>query len=240
MRELIRIGQHSSEIFLAKCSKEKHRFYQKSSYSQNGIRDLRSELRGYDWYLDKAKFNEAVEVSCDIDGYFKLTIPEFNASPCNVKITIANCFNYAMRAIDHYYNIWSSDIASGHSPVHGDFSLEGNILFNQNNVYIIDWEHFLPDAAPIGFDVLFMVFELLKLDCKQSNPSKDQLRKIRELIEYAESINAVSNEYKDNYFIRYLEEQERIKDVWGGQYNKLPTNQFTTNQLKILKIFFVG
>ena len=82
--------------------------------------------------------------------------------------------------------------------------------------------------------------ELLKLDCKQSNPSKDQLRKIRELIEYAGSINAVSNEYKDNYFIRYLEEQERIKDLWNGQYNKLPTNQFTTNQLKILKVFFEG
>ena len=85
-----------------------------------------------------------------------------------------------------------------------------------------------------------MVFELLKLDCKQSNPSKDKLRKIRELIEYAVSINAVSNEYKDNYFIRYLEEQERIKDLWNSQYNKLPTNQFTTNQLKILKGFFEG
>jgi len=240
MRELIRIGQHSSEIFLAKCTNEKHSFYQKSSYSQDGIRDLRAELRGYDWYLDKAKIDEVVEVSCDIDGYFKLTIPEFNASPCDVKITISNCFNYAIRAIDHYNNIWSIDIANGHSPVHGDFSLEGNILFNQSNVYIIDWEHYLPDAAPIGFDILFMVFELLKLDCKQSNPGEDKLRKIIELIEYARSINAVSNKYKDNYFIRYLEEQDRIKDLWGDQYNKLPTTQFTTNQLKILTDFFAG
>lgn len=238
MRELIRVGQHSSEIFLIKCDNEKHRSYQKSSYSQDGIRNLRAEVKGYEWYLDKAKLNESVEVSCDIDGYFKLIIPAFNASPFNAKITILNCFNHAIKAIDYYYNIWSNDISSGRSPVHGDFSLEGNILFNQNNVYIIDWEHFLQDAAPIGFDILFMVFELLKLDCKQSNPSKDQLRKIRELIEYAGSINAVSNEYKGNYFIRYLEEQERIKHLWNGQYNKLPTNQFTTNQLKILKVFF--
>ena len=166
MRELIRVGQHSSEIFLTRCDNKKHRFYQKSSYSQDGIRNLRAEVKGYEWYLDKAKLNESVEVSCDIDGYFKLTIPGFNASPCNAKITISDCFNYAIRAIDHYYDIWLSDIGSDYSPVHGDFSLEGNILFNQSNVYIIDWEHFSPDAAPIGFDILFMVFELLKLDCK--------------------------------------------------------------------------
>lgn len=240
MRELIRVGQHSSEIFLTRCDNKNHRSYQKSSYSLDGIRNLRAELKGYEWYLDKAKLNESVEVICDIDGYFKLNIPEFNASPCSAKVTISDCFNYAIRAIDHYCDIWLSGIVSNHSPVHGDFSLEGNILFNQSNVYIIDWEHFFPDAAPVGFDILFMVFELLKLDCKQSNPSKDQLRKIRELIEYAASINAMSNEYKDNYFIRYLEEQERVKDLWNGQYNKLPTNQFTSNQLKILKVFFEG
>jgi len=238
MRELIRVGQHSSEIFLTRCDNEKKYFYQKSSYPKYGIRDLKNEYRGYAWYLVRAGYSEIVEVSCDIDEYFKLTIPEFDARPCDVKITVSNCFDYAHKAIRHYYDVWSNGVDNGYLPIHGDFSLEGNILFNLDNVYIIDWEHFLSNAAPIGFDVLFMLFELLKLDCKQSDPSKDQLKRTRELIEYAESINAMSNVYKDNYFVRYLEEQERLRDVWGNQYGKLPTNQFTTNQIKILRIFF--
>lgn len=238
MRELIRIGQHSSEIFLVRCFNVNHHYFEKSSYSLNGIRDLRNEYKGYMWYLKYIGFNEKVKVCCDIEGYFKLTIPGFNACPFKGNMTISKCFNFAIKAIDHYQKVWSRDFDNEYYPIHGDFSLEGNILFDQNNVYIIDWEHFLPNAAPIGFDILFMVFELLKIDCGRFNPSEDKLMKIMKLIEYAISIKSISDKYKNNFFTKYLEEQHKNREVWGNQYKKLPTNQFNADQYRIIKDFF--
>ncbi len=44
--------------------------------------------------------------------------------------------------------------------MHGDLSLD-NIIINSDGVHIIDWEHYVADAAPWGFDALYLLFESL-------------------------------------------------------------------------------
>ena len=143
-----------------------------------------------------------------------------------------------IKAIDHYHFIWSDCDADVLQPIHGDFSLEGNILFNQSDVYIIDWEHFRLNTAPLGFDLLYMVFELIKMNTKNNQPIDKDLSLAKDLIFYADSMGSLSSFYKGNYFLSFLEEQARINHVWSDQYNKLPTTQFSEPQIRYISKYF--
>ena len=239
-REIVRIHQHSSEIVLAKCVSKNHTFYQKSSYSPEGIREIKNELAGYHWYFERAHPNLSVSLNCDIDGYVNITIPTFEAWPCDDATVIDKAIKYALRAIDCYKDIWlkSKDKHNVLHPVHGDFSLEGNVLFGRSDVYIIDWEHFRLEIAPLGFDVLFMVFELLKIEFKNTRPTVEKLYLAKKLIVYADSIGVISPLYQNNYFSSFLVKQDEIKFIWKDQYNKLPTTQFTSLQTQVLTDYF--
>lgn len=239
-RDIIRIHQHSSEIVLTKCVSSDHTFYQKSSYSPEGIREIKNELSGYKWYLERAHPNLSVKLNCDNDGYANITIPNFKALPCD-QLTITNrAFKNAVRVINCYKDIWLKNDNKQNVlyPVHGDFSLEGNILFSASDVYIIDWEHFHLNTAPLGFDILFMVFELLKMEFKNALPPKKKLSLIKKLIMYAVSIGVISSSYQDNYFTSFLDMQDDINFIWKNQYHKLPTTQFTTLQTQVLTDYF--
>lgn len=238
MREVIRNHQHSSKIVLCKCINQSEIFFEKSSYTSEGIGEIKNELKGYQWYFSKVNSNHKIQVNCDIQGYCNIRIPNFNAVPCQGAPDISKYFDYAIRAIDCYHNIWSKSDKSFLQPIHGDFSLEGNILFGQSEVYVIDWEHFHLEMAPLGFDLLYMVFELIKVQSKLSSPSKEHLSLARELILYANSLNTISKFYKDNYFSSYLLQQNRIRSVWKEQYNKLPTTQFSESQVQHISKYF--
>lgn len=238
VREVIRNHQHSSKIVLSKCISKQETFYEKSSYTFEGINELKSEVEGYRWYLSKAKLDYKIDINCDIEGYCNIRIPGFNGVPCPGTPDIANCFKYAIRAIDHYHMIWSDCDVDVLQPIHGDFSLEGNILFNQSDVYIIDWEHFRLNIAPLGFDLLYMIFELIKMHFKTNQPTNKHLSLAKDLIFYADSKHCLSSFYKENYFLTYLDEQERINNVWGDQYYKLPTTQFNKSQIRFISKYF--
>jgi hypothetical protein len=239
-RDIVRIHQHSSEIVLAKCVSRNHTFYQKSSYSPEGIREIKNELAGYHWYFERAHPNLSVSLNCDKDGYANISIPTFEAWPCDHATVIDKAFKYALRAIDCYKDIWvkGNNKHNVLNPVHGDFSLEGNILFSSSDVYIIDWEHFHLEIAPLGFDILFMVFELLKMEFKNTRPTVEKLYLAKKLIMYAVSKGVISSSYQNNYFSSFLVVQDDIKFIWKDQYHKLPTTQFTALQTQVLTDYF--
>lgn len=238
VREVIRNHQHSSKIVLSKCISKQETYYEKSSYTAEGINELKSEVEGYKWYLSKAKLNHKINVNCDIEGYCNIKIPGFDGDPCPGTPDIAKCFNYATRAIDHYHTIWANCNIDVFQPIHGDFSLEGNILFNQSDVFIIDWEHFRFNTAPLGFDLLYMLFELIKMYSKNNQPAVEHISLVQDLVCYADSIGCLSSFYKNNYFLTYLAEQDRINYVWGDQYRKLPTTQFSESQIRLISKYF--
>lgn len=239
-RDIIRIHQHSSEIVLTRCVSRGRAFYQKSSYSQEGIREIKNELAGYNWYLARAHPDLFATLNSDKDGYAKITIPKFEAWPCDQATSTDKAFKYALRAINFYKEVWIKNNSKDNvlHPVHGDFSLEGNILFSPSDVYIIDWEHFYPEIAPLGFDILFMVFELLKMDFKNTRPTAEKLFLAKKLIMYAVTKGVISAIYKKNYFSSFLLMQDDIKFIWKDQYHKLPTTQFTALQTQVITDYF--
>jgi hypothetical protein len=239
-RDIVRIHQHSSEIVLAKCVSKDHAFYRKSSYSSEGIRELKNELAGYHWYLDRAHPNLSVSSNFDKDGYISITIPNFEARPCDHATAIDKAFKYASRAINCYKDVWLESYNKPNLlyPVHGDFSLEGNILFSRSDVYIIDWEHFHPEIAPLGFDILFMIFELLKMEFKNTLPTAEKLYLAKKLIMFGDKKGVISATYQNNYFSSFLAKQDDIKFIWKDQYHKLPTTQFTALQTQVITDYF--
>ena len=238
IREIIRNHQHSSKIVLSKCIAENESFFEKSSYTPEGISEIKNELAGYQWYFSRTLSHYKIRFNCDIPGYCNIRIPNFNAMPCQGVPDISKCFDYTIKAIDCYSNIWATSDPGALQPVHGDYSLEGNILFNQSKVYVIDWEHFQLACAPLGFDILYMVFELIKMECKDMLPIKKHLSLARKIIAYADSIGVISKTYSDNYFLSFLSVQEKIKFVWKNQYSKLPTSQFSQEQVNEVSKFF--
>jgi len=64
------------------------------------------------------------------------------------------------KTIKHYCAVWNKEKAKEFVNLHGDLSID-NILFDNTKIFIIDWEHFAENAAPIGFDVMYLLFESL-------------------------------------------------------------------------------
>ena len=83
-----------------------------------------------------------------------------------------------------------------------------------------------------------MVFELLKMEFKNTRPTVEKLYLAKKLIVYADSIGVISPLYQNNYFSSFLVKQDEIKSIWKDQYNKLPTTQFTSLQTQVLTDYF--
>ena len=216
MIQVLRNHTHKSKIILSAYKYGEKPFYRKASYHMDGINDLVREYNGYLWYLDRVDYCMHIEQHSIRDRYLELRIPFFDSdTPASKSITREN-FDYYLAAIDHYKKVWSFKKEAGDLfPVHGDYSLDGNILFNGNDIFIIDWEHFTENAAPLGFDILYMVFESIKIRCGTDLPGKNTLDIGIELIKYARYIDSIDD-----------------------QKEKLPTAQLNSNQLSQMLSYY--
>ena len=58
--------------------------------------------------------------------------------------------------------------------LHGDLSLD-NVIFSEKGPIFIDWEHFQENAAPLGFDSLYLLFESLWFESRNNNLERHSL-----------------------------------------------------------------
>ena len=239
MNQVIRNYTHGSEIVLSICEKNGNKHFRKSSYSNHGIKNLSREYEGYIWYKARSSNSFLIEKRNIGDDYLELNIPYFEYDTEARKKLNNRDLNFFYEAINHYRDIWlSSKFESNLYPIHGDFSLDGNILFKQKNVFIIDWEHFHEKTAPLGYDILYMIFESLKIEIKHRNPSTRLLENAFKLIRYAYNNQCISEHFNGNFLEKFLAYQESIIVIWGEQKDKLPTSQFSTVQLNNMIPFF--
>ena len=239
MYQLLRNHTHGSEILLSIYKSGDVSFVKKSSYLKAGIEDLKRELSGFKWYSSKINSPFDLQVS-EIDGvYFELKIPFLDAEqPIRRQLNTRN-LKYYVAAIDHYNRIWDYPVQGNIMvPVHGDYSLDGNILFVQGRAFILDWEHFRICTAPRGFDVLFLIFEAINIACGSRIPDKKLLTLGKKLVNHAIKIGALDSIFKTNTFEVFLLEQSKIDWIWGKQKDKIPTNQFSPTQLKKMRLVF--
>ena len=167
--ELIDFNHHQNEIALFRSLKGEDYFYEKHAFTKPAESLIKNEFEGYEWFYNKCnRVNDVVRVEN------KLIIPEYTGLKIPSVSGIAGNEVYIERILHLYMQLWNSE-----NPfvVHGDFAL-GNFIFNDNDVHVIDWEHFhYSSVENYGYDFVHLVFLLLKKDkFKLNNRTKNFLR----------------------------------------------------------------
>ena len=241
-QSILRNYTHSSDIILQYIELSDRSFYRKSSFESTGIDSLRREFSGFQWYLSSnhVAYEPNYVQFRDFNAYALLDIPSLPFKRLPLYLNHRQFSTYLSRAIHHYAKVWPSlhaDLIE--YPIHGDFSLDGNILFGDRDLFVLDWEHFNPKVGPLGFDLLYMLYEIIIIRYRHGIPNTHFLKTISEALAYASSLNLIDATVflGKNYLSRFLEYQRSISILWGNQYHKLPTNLFTPDQVKFIDAY---
>ena len=237
---LLRNFTHHSSISLLYCEYNNINFFRKVSFSEEGRKCICREKLGYYWYYESLPSNDFTVplVFIDQDEFTLLDIPAIDMSPPNTSLNICQLEDFIRRAISHYCSVWLRNNPSSTTlfPLHGDFSLDGNILFDDDRVFVIDWEHFHDECAPLGFDVLYMLFELLIIKYKHSLPDNNSITTISRCISFAKHLGVIDpNSFNSSSILSsFLDCQKSMAKYWGPQYRKLPTSGFSQSQVSFI------
>ena len=209
--------------------------YIKSSFDKNPIISLTNEYEGFKWYFSKKPSLDKSLVSKlkkRIDNNFaKIEIPSLPGNSVNAYDPICINEKYVMLAIDEYLSVSKKNDFR----FHGDFSV-GNILYNKNDCYIIDWENSVNDQKFWGVDILNIFFESIFFSFDKNILSK-------------KNIQSATNVYKRILKI-FIEKKMKLLTIhelvklyksnsliWGNTFNKLPVLKFNQEQLKVIDSF---
>jgi len=170
--ELIDYDHHQSGIALYKSLINGCYFYEKHSFSNCSDKLIQNEFDGYKWYYDRNKIVNKIKLSTNHNN--KIIVPEFNGVKLSSLSGIEGNEFYIEKILHLYMKTWNSKDSFA---IHGDFAF-GNFIFSDNEVHIIDWEHFhKAKIQNYGYDFVHFIFLCLKKDSfRMSNYTKSFLR----------------------------------------------------------------
>lgn len=203
----------------------------KSSYTAEGIGSLLREYAGYQWYFRSSPERNSDQlriITSDKGLYSRLYVKRFSGRAGECYRNLAYNRSDLLTAIGAYTQCWP--VQDGELvPLHGDYSL-GNLIFGDDGVAIIDWEHFHLNAAPWGLDMANLLYEAayFSFDGKGKLTPKDR----DAFVEVREAIRAVSNPVNgSNCTIEGLTKFISANvPVWGNLVNKLPVTKISREQ----------
>ncbi|HEX9972833.1 MAG TPA: hypothetical protein VGD14_12240, partial [bacterium] len=160
---MIRNCSHGSEIATYLVSEGGlSRHIIKVASTPAGIKNLKCEIKGWDWY-QKARYQQDRDPVCriirDKNDYLKIRIEFIDGIKADYARGLEKNAAIIKKVFEHYCSIFPY-YTDRLSPFHGDFSVD-NVILNSGGIHIIDWEHFNPNGAPWGFDALYLLFETL-------------------------------------------------------------------------------
>ena len=191
MKELFQTFSKGSEIsiFLEKNDNGENTKIIKVANTHNGIKYIENEKKGWDWYSERNETVKDVILEFIIEPereYARIALKHFNGRKPNYRKGLLRNMRIFTKVLEHYAMIWYKK--SDSYPVHGDLSLD-NILIHDNHVLIYDWEHFIPDGGPWGFDAFHLIFESLWFEMRLSKISKENLSALLDLIQKLYSLS---------------------------------------------------
>jgi hypothetical protein len=208
----------------------------KSSTTDDGIIRLRREHAGYEWYfkqLARQSEGEFKIVLNDNGRYARLCIDFFPGHEGIYHKNLSHNRKRILLAINIYLKVWPR-LSDTFVPLHGDFSL-GNLIFHEDSLTIIDWEHFQRNAAPWGVDLANLIYEstFFSFNGGDTLSRTDRLvfaearKVVCDLLEPQEGFNCTLENL--THFI------STNVHLWGSSVDKLPVLKFTTVQKEYLK-----
>lgn len=137
-----------------------------------------NEYEGYKWYVKKNKLKSKIK-KFKLFSFFGIEINQFKGK----KVIYTNSFTknlyYINRFIKHYKKIWKKN--SRYAPAHGDLTFE-NIIFNNNNIYIIDWEFFKKKDEINNYDLVYFFLSTIILpNLNKTKINFNEKRKIKKI-----------------------------------------------------------
>ena len=228
--ELLRNCSHGSKIYTLFVEESKKKYYLKSSSFEEGLKNISQEYEGWKWYSENNKNLKENPTNYEIlkENYVRLKILALEGKKISFKDGIKKNYVYFMNVIKHYKEIWILN-KNKQFAMHGDLSLE-NILFRNNEVIFIDWEHYTNSCAYWGFDIYYLLYETLWFNWRSiRNPRNHEILYISKLIKILHSNSPISenNNYKLSHLIGFI---EKNKYLWSSQLlnniNKLPLLNF--------------
>lgn len=217
------------------CNNKK--YFIKSSSSLNGIVDISTELTGVAWYNSKVSNKIKYEISIRRKSYIKVKYLEIKGIvPKLSKKTYHSNIRYIEKVIDHYCSVWGGDSTNAKVPLHGDFSLLGNIVFINDEIpVVIDWEHFKSNVAPIGFDAMYFLFELLWFETSQANNiCEHSLTHLNKMLLKLKSANCLNEIFINKPLEATRKFMLNNDNYWGSQFNKMPIMFFSKDEIDFI------
>ncbi len=209
--------------------------YFKSSYDKNSIKSLNNEYEGFNWYFSKKpeldkSFTNNLKKSIN-NNFGKIQIPELPGYSVKASNPIHINERYILRGINEYFSISNKNDFR----FHGDFSV-GNLIFNKNECYIIDWEHSLIEKSFWGVDVLNIFFESIFFSFNKEVMSKKNIQSAKNV--YRNILRIFKEKNIKLFTIHELIELYRSNSlIWGNSISKLPLLKFNSEQLKVIDSF---
>lgn len=214
------IYTHRNNTYL--IYEKKKNFYRKFSISINGSEKIKNNYNGLKYYCKKRKIN-----------YKKILLRYFNSPNLsyvditNIKgskikswLPLTKTYKYIYKAICHHHKFFRNRSLS---IIHGDLTLD-NILFNQKEPFIIDWEFFNSKKNYRGYDIAYLVLSSISIPflATKKFSSKDKylfLKLWKKMIKLGVKKSILKNPFK--FFKNYI-----LKDKILSQSLKISKNKF--------------
>jgi hypothetical protein len=184
--ELLNNNHHRNNLALFKVHQNNSRHYLKLSLSKKSNLLINNEKKGYSWFYLNSSSNDKTKLIKNY--YYEILIPEYLGKAFNSNAIISGNEDYIMNLIKFYNKIWSKNNSFA---IHGDLAL-CNIIYNKNDIIIIDWEHFhFANQLYYGYDIVNLLFISLhhefkgikKIDVKVIKFIKECLLKLFEKVD---------------------------------------------------------
>ena len=230
---LIRANANKSGIYLSLIYDIEYKptYIKKSASEPASIKKLKNEIKGVTWYQANSEINQIHKIT-ELAGYYSVFFKYFNGKKANFRDGYWLNRSYIERAIRGYCEIWSK-LSKNENIIHGDYSID-NIIFTEEDLIIIDWEHFTYSNIPKGFDALNLIYEqvyILSLKQKLSSKIIYHANEMLKRLKFSDCLDKI-------FFNSPLDAmQESLSDnshIWGKQLSKLPImkfNKFECNNL---------
>ena len=209
----------------------------KSAAHKIGIKSINSEVCGLDWYAERCSKPLSYNVYRVSDTYINLSINALNIIEIPEKCSYSNYKQLIPVVIKHYCNVWNKE---GHSQtlnaLHGDLSLVGNVLFIDSDTPVfIDWEHFKENAAPVGFDALNCILELLYYeDLENLELLHSNLQHVSKMLHFLDHQKCLDEIFHCSPLLKMTNFMRTNSDLWGSQVSKFPVLKFSKNQVSYI------
>ena len=231
MKRLIRNGSHGSGVCLFEelDANGKVTAILKSAANATGVENLRREVAGVQWYNRRTPHTIRLTVLSDRPQYMRFRLGFVRGRKANLWNGYRANREVIQSIVEHYCSVWSFG-ADGMGALHGDLSVD-NVLFVAGHPFVLDWEHFQENAAPAGFDALFLLFESLWFDkkglrnvCRNSESIAGMLRMLRQ----RQCLDSSFSQAPLEMTIRFARNNP---SYWGGQVEKLPILLFDDDEV---------